>query len=472
MTQKALSVLTTLKKIHKGFSPVQIVVLSFLFVITIGGLLLSLPISHAENASVSVLNAFFTSVSAVCVTGLVTLTTATTWSFFGKIVILTLIQIGGLSLITILAFFMTYTGKKISLKNRLAIQTALNTPTFGGMVRMVTLVIKGAIALEFFGALFLFVLFLSQGIAWHKALFYGIFHSISAFCNAGFDIIGESSLVPYSGAFGINIVVMALIVVGGIGFIVWYDVVAEVKSHLSRRHKKQKSNFSLHTKLALIVTAVLLISGTLFFLATEYNNPKTLGALPFAHKLLASSFQSASLRTAGFATVDQDGLTETSKLFCSLFMIIGGSPGGTAGGVKTVTLAIIFCSVWSIIKGRKEIVAFERTISVATLQRALAVTVLMISLLFAGTIILGITENHTVFPHTVSDLIFEVSSALGTVGLSTGITPHLSGAGKLVLMLCMFIGRIGPITLIISLSRGPQIGQELIKYQSEDVMIG
>jgi trk system potassium uptake protein TrkH len=188
--------------------------------------------------------------------------------------------------------------------------------------------------------------------------------------------------------------------------------------------------------------------------------------------LLISSFQSTSLRTAGFATVAQDGMTEASKLICSLLMMIGGSPGGTAGGVKTVTLAIILCSVWSIVKGRTEIVAFERSVSVATLQRALAVAVLMISLLFIGTTILAMTEDAAKFPHTLSDLIFEVSSALGTVGLSTGITPRLSAAGKIVLMACMFIGRIGPITLIASISRGPQIGKELIRYQKEDVMIG
>ena len=469
--EKELSTSLVLRKLQKKLSPAQIIALSFLLIIIIGGFLLSLPISHTGNTAVSVMDAFFTSVSAVCVTGLVTLTTASTWSFFGKLVILILIQIGGLSLITIFTFFMVNIGKKISLKSRLAIQTAFNNSSLGGMVRMVMLVIKGTLIFELVGAVLLFALFLSQGTVWYKALFYGIFHSISAFCNAGFDIIGEKSLIPYSGNFGINIVVMMLIVTGGIGFTVWKDVFTKVKFRFSRRIK-QKSRFSLHTKLALIFTGFLLLSGTLFFLAAEYNNPKTLGNFSFAHKLLASSFQSVTLRTAGFATVAQEGLTEASKLFSSLFMIIGGSPGGTSGGIKTVTLAIILCSVWSIIKGRKKIVVFERTISVITLQKALTVTVLMIGLLFAGTTILAITEDHTTFPHSISDLIFEVSSALGTVGLSTGITPFLSDIGKFVLMLCMCIGRIGPITLIVSLSHDLHTGDDAIGYPNEDVMIG
>lgn len=469
--KKISTLLLIRKKLQNRFSPAQIVVLSFLLIITIGGLLLSLPVSHTGNSPVSVIDAFFTSVSAVCVTGLVTVTTATTWSFFGKLVILILIQIGGLSLVTLFTFFLVNIGKKISLKNRLTIQAALNNASLGGMVRLVKLVIKGTLLIEFVGAAVLFVSFLSQGIAWKKALFYGVFHSISAFCNAGFDIIGEKSLIPYSGHLVINIVIMGLIVTGGIGFTVWSDMFRRVKLLFSEGVKRRE-HFSLHTKLALIFTAVLLLTGLLFFLAAEYDNPKTLGGLSFPHKLLASSFQSVTLRTAGFCTIAQDGLTEASKLFSSLYMIIGGSPGGTAGGIKTVTLAIVLCSVWSIIKDRNNIVVFKRTIPVATLQRALAIVVLMISLLLAGTTILAITENNSAFPHGVSDLIFEVSSALGTVGLSTGITPFLSGIGKLVLMLCMFIGRTGPITLIISLSHGKRSNEDAIGYPNEDVMIG
>jgi trk system potassium uptake protein TrkH len=458
------------KKLYKVLSPVQIISLSFLFIIFVGGILLSLPISHQQGVDVPVLDAFFTTVSAVCVTGLVTVVTATTWSLFGKLVIMLLIQIGGLSLITVLAFFMINFGKKVTLKNRLTIQAAFNHSSLGGMVRMVLFVIKGTFLCETIGAVILFFSFMGQGTLWYKALFYGIFHSVSAFCNAGFDIIVEQNLIPYSSSFTISMVIIVLIVVGGIGFTVWRELVDKVVFKVSP-HIKQNRRFSLHAKLALIMTATLILSGTIFFLIVEYNNPETLGNFAFPHKLLASLFQSVTLRTAGFATIPQSGLTEVSKFISSIFMMIGGSPGGTAGGIKTVTLAIVLCSVWSIIKGRKSILAFERTITVATLQKALAIIVLMLLLLFMGTAVLSITEDHTVFPHSAIDLLFEVSSALGTVGLSTGITPFLTWIGKLVLMLCMFIGRIGPITLIVSLAHAHN-AEDLVRYPSEDVMIG
>ena len=459
------------RRILKRLSPAQVISLSFFGIILLGGVLLSLPISHAENIDVKVIDAFFTTVSAVCVTGLVTVVTATTWSFFGKVVILMLIQIGGLTLITIFTFFMVNIGKKISLKSRLAIQAAFNNNSLGGMVKMVKFVIKGTLLCELVGAVILFFSFLSEGVIWYKAIVYGIFHSVSAFCNAGFDIIGEKSLMPFVGNYSINIVIMALIIVGGIGFTVWEDVINKVKFRLSR-NIKQKSRLSLHTKLALIMTGALLLSGMLFFLIEEFNNPKTIGTLSFPHKILASLFQSVTLRTAGFATIDQYGLTDASKLLSSIFMMIGGSPGGTAGGIKTVTLAIILCSVWAIVKGCSKIVVFERKISVITLQKSLAIVVLMILLLLGGTAILSITEEHSAFSHSFADIIFEVSSALGTVGLSTGITPFLTIIGKLVLMLCMFIGRTGPITLLISLANNLQVGEDIIGYPDEDVMIG
>lgn len=460
-----------IRKLLKQLSPAQIIALSFLLIILIGGVLLSLPISHAPGVNVSVIDAFFTTVSAVCVTGLVTVTTASTWNLFGKLVILGLIQIGGLTLITIFTMLVVYIGKKVSLKNRLAIQAAFNNTSLGGMVRMVKLVIKGTLLCEGIGALLLFIFFSISGVPWLKAIFYGVFHAISAFCNAGFDIIGEKNLIPYSNHLGINMVVMLLIIIGGIGFTVWRDLLNKVMYRFSVKNRR-KARLSLHAKLALILTGVLLLGGALFFLIVEYRNPKTMGTFSFGHKVLASFFQSVTLRTAGFTTIEQGGLTESSKLVSSMLMLIGGSPGGTAGGIKTVTLAIILCSVWAIIKGREKIVVFERKISTITLQKSLAIVVLMIALLFAGTAILSFTEDHTRFPHDFLDLLYEVSSALGTVGLTTGITPHLTLIGKLLLMLCMFIGRIGPITLIISLSHGLHANEDIVGYPEEDVMIG
>lgn len=469
--QQERGLLLVIKKLERRLSPAQMIALSFLLIIIIGGLLLCLPVSHAGHLEVSPVDAFFTAVSAVCVTGLVTVTTAAAWSISGKIVILLLIQIGGLSLITLFTFLMVYIGRKISLKNRLLIQTAYYNDSLGGAVRMVIMIIKGTLICELTGAVFLFIFFFSQGTVWYKALFYGVFHSVSAFCNAGFDVMGDSNFIPYVHHFGINLVLMVLVVTGGIGFSVWRDLLGRARLLVSkRRHKAVR--LSLHSRLVLVTTGVLLVFGTLFILVEEYNNPATLGGFSFPEKLLASLFQSVTLRTAGFMTVPQGALTESSKLFSCLLMLIGGSPGGTAGGMKTVSIAVIICSVWSIVRSRSKIVVFKREISVTTLQNALAVVVLMLILLFFGTAILAFTEKSTPFPHTVSDLLFEVSSALGTVGLTTGITPFLSKIGKFVLMLCMFIGRIGPITLIISLKNSLTSGSEVVGYPHEDVMIG
>ena len=460
-----------LANIRKRLSPAQIIVLSFLLIIIFGGIMLSLSISHSDEVDITIIDAFFTSVSAVCVTGLVTHTTAAAWSIFGKIVILLLIQIGGLSIITIFTFFMMNIGRKISLKSRLTIQATFNNSTPGGMVRMVSMVIKGTFICELVGAAFLFICFLRRGVIWYKAIFYGIFHSVSAFCNAGFDIIGDESLMPFAGDFSFNIIIMALIIIGGIGFMVWREIADRVRFTLSK-HTKQKVRFSLHAKLVLITTGILLLLGTLIFLAVEYNNPQTLGNMPLPQKILASAFQSVTLRTAGFSTIAQGGLREASKLLSCIFMIIGGSPGGTAGGIKTVTIAIILCSVWSIIKNRKKIIVFERTITVSTLQKALTIVVLMLTLWFAGVATLSIVEVESAFPHSISDILYEVSSALSTAGISTGVTPHLSNVSKFVLMLCMFAGRLGPITLIISLPHNVQAPDDVIGYPEEDVMIG
>lgn len=462
-----------LKNFRQRLSPAKIITLSFLLIIIIGGFILSLPISQSNDANtkVSVIDALFTAVSAVCVTGLVTVTTASAWSLFGKIVIILLIQIGGLSLISIFTFFMVQIGKKISLRSRLAIQAATNNSTLGGMVKMVKLVIKGTLFCEGIGAVILFFVFLNDGVHWANALFYGIFHSISAFCNAGFDVIGDQSLIPYVQNIGVNMVIMLLIVIGGIGITVWKDIIVIARSKLSKRIK-HKPKLSLHSKLAVIFTAVLLLSGTILFLALEYNNKNTIGELAFGNKVLASMFHSVTLRTAGFATIAQNGLTEASKLLSSIFMLIGGSPGGTAGGIKTVTVAVILCSVWSILKSRNRIVVFEREVSANALRNALTVVVLMLTLLLIGTSILVVSENNSDFSHGLLDLIFEVSSALGTVGLTTGITPYLTAIGKLTLMICMFIGRIGPVTLLISLTQGLNTKEELISYPHEDVMIG
>ena len=457
--------------IQRKLSTSQIIAISFLLVIFIGAVLLYLPISQQEGNDVSFLDALFTSASAVCVTGLTTVTTATTWNLFGKTIIMFLIQIGGLSLITIFTFFTVYIGKKISLKERLTVQAAFNVNEISGMVRMVLLVIRGTLLCEGTGAVILTGFFLKQGMPWYQALYYGLFHSVSAFCNAGFDIVGDKSFIPFSGSIVLNLTIVFLIVVGGIGFTVWRDVYTKIRYMVTPRLKK-KYKLSVHSRLALIMTGCLIAAGTLYFFVAEFSNPETLGLLSVPQKLLASLFQSVTLRTAGFATIAQGGLSEASKLVSSIFMLIGGSPGGTAGGMKTVTVAIVLCCVWSTIKGYNHITVFERTIPTSILQKSLTIIFIMLFLWLGGTAMLIISEHASVFQHNSADILFEVASALGTVGLSTGITPFLSVLGKWVIITCMIIGRIGPITIIISLmSRKMQIN-ERIQYPEEEVMIG
>lgn len=458
-------------KILKKLSPAQTIIISFLLVIILGAILLYLPCSHIEGIKVSFLDALFTATSAVCVTGLTTLITASTWTLFGKLVILCLIQIGGLSLITFLAFFAVHLGKKVTIRDRLTLQTTYNSLNLNGMIRMVLLVIRGTLIFEGIGTIILFIFFLNKDLPWHQAFFYGLFHAISAFCNAGFDILGDQSLMQYSSSFILNMVVMILIIVGGIGFAVWNNIIQIINFRMSSTSKR-KASFSLHTKLVIVTSLILLIIGSLYFLIAEQDNPATFGNLTWPHKILASSFQSTTLRTAGFSTINQGGLKEGSKLFSSILMLIGGSPGGTAGGIKTVTIAIVVCSVWGVINNRYDNYVFGRTLSHKLIMKAITIILLMLLLWCGSTGLLSITEQKSVFQHSIIDLLYETASALGTVGLTTGITPFLSNSGKIIIMICMFIGRIGPITLIISLAHRSNKINTSISYPNEEVMIG
>ncbi len=466
-----MKIKTLVLRFNHKLSPSQTIVISFVLLLLIGSILLYLPISRQNGVEVSYLDALFTTTSAVCVTGLVTLTTSATWSIFGKIVILCLIQLGGLSLITIFTFFLVHIGKKVTLKDRLAVQSAFNIQSLSGMVKLVNLVIRGTLIVEGIGAVFLFIFFLQQKMAWYQALAFGIFHSVSAFCNAGFDIIGELSLIPYVDSILLNLTIMFLIIVGGIGFSVWRDIHLKVQSVLSHNNRK-KLYLSLHTKLVLISTVTLIIAGALLIYCSEYSNPETLGNLSQGKRVLASFFQSVTLRTAGYASIPQNELNDTSKMISCILMLIGGSPGGTAGGIKTVTVAIIICSVISTITGCKNITLFHRTIPIVTFQKAIAVVVIMLILWLSGTVMLSFTERYSDFNHTPMDLLFEVASALGTVGLTTGITPYLSAPGKVILIVFMFIGRLGPIALLLSIANRNSEINGRINYPSEDIMIG
>lgn len=462
-----------LNKFRRHLNATQLVILSFLAVIISGSLILSLPISHKAGAEpAAYIDCLFTAVSATCVTGLVTVTTASQWNLFGQLVILAMIQIGGLSFVTLFTFFVANIGKKINIKNRMVIQVALNQNNLQGMVRIVTFAIKFTLLFEGIGALLLFLFFwLGQKIPTATAFYWGLFHSVSSFCNAGFDVIGDSSLSAYAASPLLNTTVMVLIITGGMGFTVWQNIKKMTVYYINNKQGK-RVRLSLHTKLALITTGVLILSGALYFFATEYKNPSTLKQLSLAGKIWSSFFQSVTLRTAGFYTIDQFGLTESSKFVSSILMLIGGSPGGTAGGIKTVTLAVLLSSVAATLRGSENIDVLHRRISWAALQKAITIVGVMFSMWFAVATILEFTENGSAFSYTFMDLLFEVASALGTVGITTGITPYLTLAGKILIMTCMFIGRLGPVSIAVALHRRMTISENNILLPEEDILIG
>lgn len=429
--------LKVLKRIENiEMNPPRILALGFAGLIIIGALLLNLPIASQNNESIGFINALFTSASSVCVTGLVVVNTAYHWTLFGQIVIIILIQMGGLGFMTIATIAALVIGKKITLKERLVIKEQLNQETMSGLVKLTKYVILSTFLIEGIGALLLSLRFVPiYGLS--KGLWFSIFHAISAFCNAGFDILGES-IVPFVGDYIINLTICALVILGGLGFSVYIDI---------SKNKKFK-RFQLHTKFVLIITASLLIGGMVIFLLLENGNPLTIKNLSLGDKLLASFFQSVVPRTAGFNSINIGGLYDTSVFFIIILMFIGGSPGSTAGGIKTTTFGALALTTISVVKGNKDVVAFRRRISYDVINKSLAIV--MVGLLLVGMVsfILTITEEAEFL-----DLLFETTSAFATVGLSTGLTPDLTDFGKILLTLTMYAGRVGPLTMAFAFSR-------------------
>ncbi|MFV0520747.1 MAG: TrkH family potassium uptake protein [Lachnospirales bacterium] len=463
-----------LKNLIKELTPTQVIIFGFIGIILVGTFLLCLPISNNSDTFTPILTALFTSTSAVCVTGLVLVNTLSYWSLFGKIVILILIQIGGLGFMAIITMIYLLFRRRISLRSRLIIQESFNQPSFHGMVALVRKAIKGTLIIEAICAILLTLVFLSKSNTTPlKSLFWGIFHSVSAFCNAGFDIIGDSSLTGYVHNPFFNFIIMFLIVSGGIGFAIWVDLLRVfnfnflyVKANFVKKCKK----LTLHSKIALTVTVCLIFLGGFIFLILEYSNPLTIGTFTFNEKLLASFFHSVSLRTAGFNTISMGDLRDTSKLISVFYMLIGGSPGGTAGGLKTVTFAIVILTVYSVMKGQTSTVVFNRTIPVQMLRKALSVTIIYIIIFFIATFLLMLIEEP--YHYSFLDIAFEVSSALGTVGLTTGLTPDLSTLSKLVIIFCMFIGRLGPISIGVALTTKLTETNNSLEYVEENVLVG
>ncbi len=440
-------------------TPPQILVLGFAAIILIGSCLLALPIASREGTSLPFIDAFFTATSATCVTGLVVVDTATQFTVFGQVVIALLIQIGGLGFMSMATFFAFVLRKRITLKERLLLQEALNQGSMEGIVRLFRNVLLYSLTIEGIAAV-LFTIRWSLDLGFPKALYYGMFHAISFFNNAGFDLFGVvtgpfSSLTSYADDFVINIVSMGLIILGGLGFI----VLSELLDY------KQTKKLSLHSKVVLSATGFLILFGAIVIFIFEYSNMKTLGSLNLPGKVLASFFQSVTPRTAGANTVDIAGMRQATQFFIIILMFIGASPGSTGGGIKTTTFTILLGAIVAMIRGKEDIVIFRFRLAKDRILKAITLTMFALFLVIIVAMLLSTTENH----HFLM-ILFEVASAFGTVGLSMGLTSDLSIFGKILIALTMFAGRLGPITLAYALQ--PKQEKELYRYPEGKITIG
>lgn len=430
---------------RKALSTTQIIAYGFLITIVIGGLLLMLPFASKSGQWTNPTDAFFTATTSVCVTGLTTVSTLEHWSLFGHMVILILIQFGGLGVVTFATALLLILGKRITLKERMLIQDAYNLDTLRGLVKLTKKIMKGTFFVEGLGAvLYCFKLIPQFGFidGFQKALFL----SVSAFSNAGMDLIGNNSLQPYCSSVLINVVTMALIILGGLGFPVWWDCIRVIRykrSHMIT-FRELLRKFELHSKLVFTITGILLLGGCFLILLVEWNNPDTLGNLPWWEKGLAAMFQSVTLRTAGFFTIPQDGFKDASSLLFLILMFIGGSPSGTAGGVKTVTIAMLCLAAWSVIKGREDTEIYHRKIKSWYIKKGLAVVLVSLIAVIISSMMLLTIENKPFL-----DIIFETTSAIATVGLSRNVTGTLSVAGKWIIICVMYLGRVGPISMAL-----------------------
>ena len=444
-------------------STTQIILLSFLVTILIGSGLLALPISSASGEAVPYLDALFTATTSTCVTGLVTIPTVSTWSVFGQIVILLLIQIGGLGIITIMSGLMLLLNRKMGIDDRLLIQDAFNLNTMSGLAKFIKNVLIGTLIIEGVGAVLYMIVFVPDFGA--RGIWISVFNSVSAFCNAGIDIIAENSLCNYATNPLINIVTSALIILGGLGYIVWWDVIRVVKSR-SPKNRKIFRHLSLHSKIAITATAVLILVGAILIFIFEYDNPLTIGKMSLFDKIQISLFQSVTTRTAGFATIPQENLTNASATVSIILMLIGGSPVGTAGGMKTVTIAVLICSAFATIRNKNSVTLFGRRISEESIKKAVSVVVMFLTICAISTILLMATSNASPL-----DAVFETVSASATVGLSRNLTATLNTFGKLIIIATMYFGRVGPISLAIALGSKNE-SQNVITEPTEDISIG
>lgn len=456
-----------IRKLARGFerlgdrmTPARCIVLVFLAVIAIGTGLLSLPAASRTGQSCDFMTAFFTATSATCVTGLTVVDTYAHWSLFGQLVILVLMQIGGLGFMSILTVFFFMMRTRIGLKKRLLMAESMGLDSLEGIVRLIRMVLRGTVLLEGMGALILTLRFWVD-LPLGQALWMGIFHAVSAFCNAGFHLMGRFGenldLAAYIADPVVNGVLMVLIVIGGIGFFVWRDVV----------HQKWNwKRLSVYSRLAILISGLLLLLGWVLFAIFEWNNPATIGNLTPWEKALASLFQSVNTRAAGFTCFGQGDMTEPAKAISIIWMLIGGSSGSTAGGIKTVTVGIVFLAALQAIRGKRYVTVFHRTVAQSQINSAMAIVMLILFMTLAGSVILGAWEQVPML-----DAVCEVVSALGTGGMSTGLTAALSGIMKWMLICLMFFGRVGIMTIGVGLMMSDR-AEDRYRYAETKLLIG
>jgi len=445
------------RKIISRLRPTQILAVGFALLILLGALILMLPMSSSRGEVTPFVEAFFTSTSAVCVTGLVVYDTGTYWSLFGQIVIIILTQIGGLGFMTFAVLVTVALGRRVSLKDRLIMQEAYNTYNIQGVVRLMLYVVSITFTIEGIGAIILAIKFIPEfGLV--TGIYYGIFHSISSFCNAGFDLMGGyRSITMYAKDPLIVLTIGGLVMMGSLGF----AVIAEIINH------RKNERLTLNAKVVIIAHLVLTLGGALLFFLLEFSNRSTIGDMGVGHKMMSSLFAAIVPRSVGFSSIVTSNMTVGGIFLTIILMFIGGAPGSTGGGIKTSTAAVLLFSVKSVIKGRDEAEVFGKRLGKDLVNRAFAITAVSFVLLTTVTMILMVTESFTFM-----EILYEATSAFGTVGLSLGITPDLSTAGKLLIAFTMYIGRIGPFTFALALAQKNKTARNSIRYPEANILVG
>ena len=450
--------------------PAQIIIISFLVLILLGSVLLSLPFATRSGHPISYLDALFTSTSAVCVTGLAVVDTGSAFSLFGQIIIILLIQAGGLGVMTVMSLAFLLLRKRFTLSERMVIKESFNEFDLSGLVKVILKVLKVTLAAELLGAVLLATRFIPAFGA-EKGIYFSLFHAISAFCNAGFDLLGpvsgagQSSFMMFSNDPVVVLTIAFLIILGGLGFVVITHIVSPARI-------RSRQGISRYARLVLIATATLIAAGFVLVFFLEQSNPKTLGNMGFGQKLLNALFQSVTPRTAGFATVDQGALLPATKLIVVLLMFIGASPAGTGGGIKTTTFSIVLLFLLSSMLGKRDVTTIDRRIAADNVRRALTITLMAMLLVFVASFALMGIEGQRGGLFTPENIVFEVVSAFGTVGLSAGLTPLLSIASRIILIFVMFVGRVGLITLVVALSLRSRKDDANLRYPEERFMVG